>query len=835
MPTDAEREALYADLRAATLARHYALGRYFRANFFSTGNFLGIQKARSVDCRTPWQKVPKRHSGQPPEGYDGADDLLHVEEPRQTLERWRVVRRNRENPVMMTGMRLAQLAIEHKLGSPDALPIIRLTLGTLGSLYKVKDPNDPFAGYVIRYDECTTDRWTSGFERGREVPVRCCTFFLDADPGKHVDPGGKAVPAYMHCTPLDHPTYAEARRKNDGFVAHALFRHHEPSMDELVGLVAGYDMVHKLVDDAGVREIVKTQVTQLARYLAAFSYLMVRPCGGFAARGSAGFLQALEYPFNRVFRRITGREFWAPWSTPSSPWASDQGFVDACKAARVWLDLEEAVEAGGLAGAAAGTVLSPPIMLNALLGATFAAWLVDEQGLGAGQLLADEARSLLTLIRDELAAFNVPAGPAAGSGLGYALGRAIAIYEHRAAFDVWHEEMQGEFALAYLLRWLPPRRRFEWWMQLKPRDGNWSDGFKVFVGLMALDDLAQGDTPGDGNTVLKDQYLKWYQRYQVNNVAADEVQSPSTQPWAATAMTAAVASLLDGRRRDETNLTAQLDRMFAQLTQGARRQLVLTDDENGEHGEGCAPPTPSKFVAESQDKFYNGKVVWIGGYMTCLSIAWLHARRVAARGGTPAAGFPTPPAAGAFAQWPRATIPPRVIAAARAGQVLIPLDALQRAPLPPQSQIPAQGIDLLADAPDKPDSPRCGQPAPPLSSIEFIVDVRASPPRFPQPNPVRKQVDFHQSAPPISAALRPHHTLVCSEPILEPGTIRESVLLMERRYDDDGVTVRVVVEASHQLTGSWPPSVRRSGRFRGRFFLSWMPNQVEVCDRPPPG
>ena len=45
MATSAELISLYGDLRATLLARHFAVGRYFRANYVSIDNRLGVLHA----------------------------------------------------------------------------------------------------------------------------------------------------------------------------------------------------------------------------------------------------------------------------------------------------------------------------------------------------------------------------------------------------------------------------------------------------------------------------------------------------------------------------------------------------------------------------------------------------------------------------------------------------------------------------------------------------------------------------------------------------------------------------------------------------------------------
>lgn len=811
-PTDAELEKLYAELRASILARQFALGRYFRANYFSTGNYLGIRTAKSIDCRTPWQKTPKSPPGRRQEGYDSAADLLTLAPALQDKERWRVILHERENPLDYSGAWLCRLAIEYHLGNKDSHQIIQLILQSIGSLYKIKDPEDPFAGYIIRYDECTCDSWTARFENGKEIPVTCCNFFLDPNPDHHGD--RKAGAGYLHCSPLDHPTYVEARKKNDGFVARR-FRHWEVSMDELVGLVAGYSTVYKYVDDPEVKKTVKDQVTNLAKYLATFSYLLVRPCGGFTARGSSGFLQALEFPFNRVFFRITGIDFSAPFSSTIRPLASDTNFVSACKAARVWPCMETAVDQAGQIGAAAGTVLGTGLTLDAILGVSFASWLMSDQGLGS-----DDARSVVAAISEYLQGINFVFGPAAGSGLGYVLGRAGAIYLNRRCFDVWDDSQQGEFALAYLLKWLPPDLRFKLWMHIKPSPGRCADNFKYFVGIMALD---------DDDTTLREQYLQWYDTYEKNLEPEDEVRGQGNNPWTATCVSAALAALLRGDPDDEVKVVKQICRMYERLDQDCKRSLVLSDTDEDKYGTGCADPVKFDYVREDDVKKGGAG---LGGYLNSLAIAWLHTDR---KDSGLAEGFPRLP--NPQGKWNRAMVPASIIAEARNNQVVIPLNQLQRSPL---TTVPPEGVDLFLDPPPKPDSPACGQPAPPLNPVEFWVEAEATPPTMPDPShqPTRCSVSVtvRMAAPSIPSTLRGRYILVASEPIVDPSTIRESVVSIDRRYQPESQPNEVFVTVVVEATAEWNKDItriisRRRGYFKAKYYLSWVPKQIETCQR----
>ena len=124
---------LYGALRRAILARHFALGRFNRANHFTNDNHFG-------EMPPPGSAGPTRvgcldlDSGPAPVRngvplYEHPSGLLGREELKN--ERWRVFRHERANPLMMTGLRLVSLAMEHRLGHVDSAALVRLVLSTL--------------------------------------------------------------------------------------------------------------------------------------------------------------------------------------------------------------------------------------------------------------------------------------------------------------------------------------------------------------------------------------------------------------------------------------------------------------------------------------------------------------------------------------------------------------------------------------------------------------------------------------------------------------------------------------------------------------------------------
>jgi hypothetical protein len=219
----------------------------------------------------------------------------------EAVKPWRAIHQ-RENPLIATGKLLICLSIEAALGGAEALKIIQCALDALDTLYKFKGQGNHFDGYIIRWDAVTSDFWTTRDEDGLVIPDRCLNFLTDTN--------GK----YLYCTPFDHPDYV-IQNNNENLMQQQMrwhfckrYRHWEPSQDEIIGLMMGYDITYRLVGGSvpGIRQRLEAQVNNLGDYLAEHGYMLVRPAGGFTARGAANVLPAMEYPFGVTFRRITG-------------------------------------------------------------------------------------------------------------------------------------------------------------------------------------------------------------------------------------------------------------------------------------------------------------------------------------------------------------------------------------------------------------------------------------------------------------------------------------------------------------------------------------------------
>jgi len=278
---------LYGKIRASILSRHFALNKNFRTNVLTVDSELSTQ-------------------------YDSTT-LLSLDNANQIIERWKIASRVDDNPLMHSGLLLTCLAVESYLGSVYALNVLKKALYALSTLYKFKPTtilgktsHSAYEGYILRGDPVTRDdRWE--IQSGQKLYSQ---YFLV---GKKLFETGYD---YLYCAPPSDPRYYwyvpdKDPRHNDYYNWAWNFRHNEVSMDELVGLVAGYTIVYQLVKDSTVPSLVKDQVNKLANYLNSFGYILVRPTGGFSLRGASGLLPTLQYPFNRAFSRITGTSFTA--------------------------------------------------------------------------------------------------------------------------------------------------------------------------------------------------------------------------------------------------------------------------------------------------------------------------------------------------------------------------------------------------------------------------------------------------------------------------------------------------------------------------------------------
>lgn len=669
MVSDDDLTRLYGEFRSEILSRHFALCRYFRANHLALTNTLGyIHDANSTtpNDQNDIALTSCNSTAVRPSAYAGPTDLrdqLKTADPNANptppilLEQWRIAHFEYDNPLMFTGQLLTCLAVEYYLGiePQEAEQIIKDTLHTIDTLYRFQGQGNHFDGYVIRRDPVLSDRWVTD-EDAQHMPVlkTCCEFLIA--PGRN----------YYYCTRLDDPR--RARYSLD-------YRDWEPSQDELVGLVAAYDMVFSLVDDKEIKDEVKRQVNNLGDYLAEYGYLLVRPCGGFTARGAAGAIVALEYPFGRVFETITG-----------DPYRARIGFEGALGKANVWNCLKDALFWYTLAGIGVDAVLT-------YLGAAF------------------------TIGGAVAAALGI-----AGLPVGIILARALAIYVNRGCFDVAYDptsssDPRGEFAIAYLLKKLSIKPRFQLAFNflsgsLPFTPKGWSAGFPPFIGLTGLFDT---------DTTVRNSYISWFVARR-KNFPGDQQPTPSSFGLGGgTDFAQAVAAVLDAGQDEEQNLADLLKKRYTDFenywTPRNQPDADISLDElaaEGYDSSGDKDPNPPD---TSNTQVVKEEVRSALDYMSALALAWLHSKQ-RTDAGTPiptSVGFPNPPPA--TTTWPVTTVPPEVINAINqpsgsggTGGIILPIGAI-----PPAGE--NGEVDMFdGSAPQTPTDP----PPPPLQS-EFIA------------------------------------------------------------------------------------------------------------------
>jgi hypothetical protein len=495
MPVHPDEHAqLYGRLRTSLLARHFALGRWFRANLLSLWNTLDT----SLE----------------------ASEIVALPPTQQMFTRWRIAVRGRENPLMFGGQLLISLAIEHALGRRDAIEPLRAAVDALVKHYKFYGR---FAGYPVRWDAVTSDQWTTD-DRGQ--PLVCGEFLVDSR-GRYQYAPDRNDPRWAPLISegqLRHMTAEDAERLrflHDDFVAR--YRFWEPSMDELCSLVAAYFMIGRLVDDDDLRQEVGRQARNLGNYLAEHGYLLVRPGGGFTARGAAGVAPVLEFPFSRALHAITGSWF---------PARAD--FKSAMEKAGVWDCLSGPIGWWTAAGVALG-VLAPLETVLAPAGLTM------------------------------LVGTNTPL-------TGVHLARAWAVHQHRDCFDVSNDDMAKEFAPASMLYEFDAERRFELWMSLCSSHGTgYSCGFPPYLGLTGLDDTYPK---------TRDSYRAWLAtRPTIAGLDPDG-------EFSKTCFASAVGVVLGSGPAEEARLVELLERRFEELTGSglASADLPIVDQraDNGD-------------------------------------------------------------------------------------------------------------------------------------------------------------------------------------------------------------------------------------------------------------
>jgi hypothetical protein len=496
MAAPEKHEEMYAALRAKVLARHFAIGRWFRANLLSLWNVLQEPSAEAT------------------RDLDPAEVAL--------LRRWSVADHGRENPLLEGGKLFTALAVEFSLGNrQSAVPLVR-GIETVRSLFPVHMGQ---AGWLIRWDPVTSDKWKQG-PNGPAV----CEEFLVGDDGN-----------YAFCVPATDPrrvpwrsldtlrallprqeadTYQLGEDRDHFFGYHPDYHHHyqvwECSGDEIAGLVGGLAVADRLVGRRGsgaVRRAVIPPARLLGEYLAVNGYLLVRPCGGFNGRGATGAMPAMELPIARALGSIVGRGF----------------------ASR--LDFHGALERAGYAGNLDGRIRE--LVAAAIAGSVIIPPLVAGLATGLGALAPLVGAPIGVLVGTALETATQALGPTQ-------IGTAAALFWHRDCFDVSNDAGAQEVALAYLLKELEPTLRFEAWMAGMRLGGGNARGFPPHLAVSALD---------DPDPTVRDAYLELFRAERARGAPA----SSPPQPGLLDSAHATAVAVLHGATEFEALLLQQLD------------------------------------------------------------------------------------------------------------------------------------------------------------------------------------------------------------------------------------------------------------------------------------
>ncbi|SEQ79716.1 hypothetical protein [Arthrobacter sp. OV608] len=500
MPTSQEHQDQYYRVRAGILGRHFAINTRNRVNLLSIDNDLTAPPAGSSDVTA----------------------------------RWSVAEHQWENPLLWSARLLPALAAVYQLGNASAEKILLLALESIGSLYKFGGTSG-FAGYMVRWDPVVSDK-------PYLAPGTLCSTEFLIDPTTlnysysvpHWDPRhaqNRTDPTLRTLLP-DSQMYDEYLQTESRYFFDC--RRWEPSMDEMVGMLTIYSVLHELVPTHAVRSAVIEQVKMLGEYLAEHSYILVRPSGGLARRGSAGALSGFEYAFDQAFGRIAGQSF-----------GRRTDFVGAMIQAGYWRVLQGPVLKQEPAIAAAGALLSP--LLPALLAA--------DGGLLSGILgpvLSGSAAVTPASVKTGLP-FLLTAMP-----------RSLAIYNHRDVFDTDEQERSGP-AIAQLLAAVPQQLCLEMMFDIftvLPADA--AGTVRSFLPFVALSSLA------DPGSVVGAAYRRLMQGHLGSPVTTGMTDGLES------CFASAVALLLGAPEAEEVRLVQLLEAHFETLNALGPGGLVVT-------------------------------------------------------------------------------------------------------------------------------------------------------------------------------------------------------------------------------------------------------------------
>jgi hypothetical protein len=808
-------EQLYAQLRAELLARHFSLNRYTRADHFDQQAFLGRQRGAAFRFHNAspggitWAPPANPATGRPLYRTAGQLRAKLRSGALPESERWRWAKHDRTNSLIQSGVRMVSLAIDLRLGDALALRVLERVIAGLDAMFHFTAGPSPYEGYMVRWDAVASDLWQTSGKAHRPKLVQNLEFLVNADT-KTFDGGDH----YLYCTPLDDPRYLEAIALHEGMQrGKDRYRRWEPSMDEYVGILAGYFMVWHTIreDNAAFRNglaprtrdradallaSVRSHVRRIGAYLKATGCYLVRPNRGFAFRGAIDMNPAFEYPVARACHRITG--------DPMADFLPGSGAT-----------FEHAVDMAGHGQRL--RELTAAITVDAGMTAHAA---LARQGYAPSDPVT---RSLVYSLLD-IAATLAPFPPV----------QLLAAIELQRDLDIIGsvEERRTSIVLSYLMNFVARNtpgvgqgsiavftRVFPQLITHSP-----STDWAPLVGLTALD---------DGNSIVKDAYVEWYARLRglesVDPFRAADPGIPAAGFDAAseidpghlrsgfTVFANAVRFILAPSADRATELEAQVEAMRQTIEDEHDGHAVLGSfpQPGSPNPEDSPPNPPGTPVGEQHDS-----VRLMFGYMPPLSILWLHG----ARGGAPSLQIGRPTAA-SMRHWPAPEVPSSVVRAAKRSDTGFPFPSrsIMRGDLPGG----AAAYPLFKNPPPRPLDEDLGPPPRPLRVDVFDVPEHGTwtdgwPFALPTPPPPpavlppvpRIRAEFRRPVPPLPAGRSPQHYRAVA-----------AVTPLSTDKVDWTVTVEngeCIVVASFWQRSLLPPDVADDRRFKVQIEIAWV-------------
>jgi hypothetical protein len=422
--------------------------------------------------------------------------------------------------------------------------------------------------------------------------------------------------------------------------------------------------VFRLVDDPATRSKVRDQASKLGDYLADHGYLLVRPAGGFTARGATGSLPAYEYPIAHAFEEITGANFSSRidfktaldkagylrlLDAPIKEWQA-AGFV------ALLTGIPQAAVAGflGFVQATAGALGIPPSGVLALGG-------IDG---------SPEVAGLLATVKFE----NVM--------------RAIAIYLNRDCFDVDGDSAAGEVALASIFSEVPAAQRFRLWIK-----GLSLGVGKYGYGVFHLPPLALSAVDGS-DTLVGDRFRRVVAGWRAGPPGGNFEWVSESPFTSALALLHSEGASDAERRAEEAKFVELLDATYDNLDADLPVESQPKEEE----------PDPKTLGSAERTNVVDQPHRSVLNYLAGLALAWLYEDRRRKAGTTvDTDGFPVAPSPTRFAEWPAATV---------AGYVVNRLDHVGQAvnPTPPVGddellEVFSSHVDTAAAPPLEPTLP----------------------------------------------------------------------------------------------------------------------------------